>query len=60
MRVISCSDRVYYYELGSDAVYIKEDLKLYNKMVHSAYKYMYDMDYHSAPKLTMSKLEQKL
>lgn len=60
MRVISCSDRVYYYDLGSDAVYIKEDLKLYNKMVHSAYKYMYDMEYHKAPKLNMSKLEQKL
>ena len=60
MRVISCSDRVYYFELGSDAVYIKKDLSLYNKMVHSAYKYMYDMEYNDAPKLNTSKLEQKL
>ena len=60
MKVLSYSDRVYYHTLGSDSVYIRNDLHLYNKMVHTAYKMMYDMEFNGARKINASKLEQAI
>ena len=50
MKVLSLSNRFYYRELDEEVrEVIKHDLKVYNSMLHKAYKLLYDKSYKNVP-----------
>ena len=61
MKISTYSSRVYYSTLSEEQTkYIKQDLVLYNQMVHSAYNHIYDMAFRNGKKLTTGEYEKLL
>ena len=61
MKISTYSSRVYYSTLSEEQTkYIKQDLVLYNQMVHSAYNHIYDMAFRNGKKLTSGEYEKLL